>query len=83
MEKSAGDVIILYMCTKNHNYMMYGSWDTECDRQNFFFILGYLWPFYPQQPKKIKNFWKMKKNARDIIILHMCTTNCYHIMYGS
>ena len=54
MEKSAGDVIILYMCTKNHNYMMYGSWDTECDRQNFFFILGYLWPFYPQQPKKIK-----------------------------
>ena len=24
-QKSLGDVIILHMCTKNHNLMMYGS----------------------------------------------------------
>ena len=26
---------ILHMCTKNYNHMMYASWDTEWDRQNF------------------------------------------------
>ena len=32
MENIAGDIIILHMCTKNHDHMMYGSWDTEWDR---------------------------------------------------
>ena len=26
---------ILQMCTINDNHMMYGSWDIECDWQNF------------------------------------------------
>ena len=30
-----GDIIILHNCTTNDNHMMYGSWDTECNRQNF------------------------------------------------
>ena len=34
MKKFAGD-IILHMCTKNHNHIIYSSWDTEWDRQNF------------------------------------------------
>ena len=45
-------------------------------------------PFYPsppvpptKQPKQSK-FWKMKKNPRDII-LHKCTINDNHMMYGS
>ena len=25
MEKASGDVIILHLCTKNHNHMMYAS----------------------------------------------------------
>ena len=29
MKKASGDVIILHMCTKNHNHMMYVSWDME------------------------------------------------------
>ena len=33
--KFAADIIILHICTKNHNKMMYCSWDTEWDRQNF------------------------------------------------
>ena len=35
MKKASGDVTILHICTKNHNHMRYGSWDTEWDRHNF------------------------------------------------
>ena len=34
-KKKSGDMIFVHMCTKNDNHMMYGSWDTEHDRQNF------------------------------------------------
>ena len=43
----SGDVIILHICTKNHNHIMYGSWDIRHDRQSFFVILGYFLLFYP------------------------------------
>ena len=46
-EKASGDVIILHMCTKNHDQMIYASWDKECDRRNFFVILDHFLPFYP------------------------------------
>ena len=36
----------------------------------------------PNNPKN-QNFEKMKKTCGDIIILHLCTTNDDHIMYGS
>ena len=29
MKRSAGDTIILHMCSKNHNHMRYGSPDTD------------------------------------------------------
>ena len=32
-KKTPGDVIILYMCTKNYYHIMYSSWDMVCDRQ--------------------------------------------------
>ena len=32
---------------------------------------------------KNQNFEKMKKTPRDIIILHLCTTNNNHMRYGS
>ena len=35
MKKASGDVIILQMCTKNHDHVIYGSWEMECDRQSF------------------------------------------------
>ena len=140
MKKFAGDIIILHMCNKNHNHMMYGSLDTEWDRQNFlsfwaifcsfsplttwkikivklkkspgniiifhiftindnhydvwflrygakqtevFVILDRFLPFYSPNNPKIQNFGKMKKKPEDIIILHMCTINDSHMMYGS
>ena len=54
MKKVSGDVIILHMCTKNHNHMMYASWDMEYNRQ-FFVILGQFLLFYPTVHPKNKN----------------------------
>ena len=33
MKTTTGDIIILHMCTKNYDQMMYGSWDVVPDRQ--------------------------------------------------
>ena len=83
-KKFAGDIIILHMCNKNHfNHMMYGSWDTERDKQNFV-ILDCFLPFYSTMDLENQNFEKMKKLAGDIIILHMCTKSHFnHMIYGS
>ena len=37
----------------------------------------------PTNNPKNQNFEKMKKTPGDTIILHLCTTNDDHIMYGS
>ena len=61
MKKASGDVINLHLCTKNHNHVMYaswdmecnkhnmtyGSWDMDCDRQNFWSFLAIFGPFTP------------------------------------
>ena len=31
MKKVVEDIIILHICTKNYDQMMYGSWDMVCD----------------------------------------------------
>ena len=31
MRNVAGDIIILHMCSKNHNHLRYSSWDTKWD----------------------------------------------------
>ena len=53
MKKIIGDIIILLMCTKNHNHMMYGSWD-------FLSLLVIFCSFTPRTTRKIKilNNWK-------------------------
>ena len=35
MKKTAGDILILHMCTINDDHMTFGSSDMEHDRQNF------------------------------------------------
>ena len=37
----------------NYNDIMYGSWDMECNRQDFFVVLGHFLPFYPPYNPKI------------------------------
>ena len=58
----------------------YGAQQTE-----FFVILDRFLPFYPPPPygcRKSK-FKKMKKTPGYIIVLHKCTINDNHIVYGS
>ena len=46
MKQFAGDIIVLHMCSKNRNHMMYGYWD----RTNFLTICHFLLFCYPQPP---------------------------------
>ena len=39
MKKSYEDVIILYLCTKNHNHMVYASWNIVATHN-----LPHYWP---------------------------------------
>ena len=84
-KKTPGGLIILNMSTINENHIMYESWDMEHDRQNFFSFWTIFCPFTPPPPNnpENQNFEKMKKNDVDIIILHKCTINDNHMIYGS
>ena len=59
-------------------FLRYGVWWTE-----FFVILNHFLPFYPPNNPKNLNFEKMKETTGDIIILHSCTNNDNHMIYGS
>ena len=48
MKKTAGDIIILLRCPKNHNHTMYGSWDTEGDK--FFLSIWAIFYSLPPSP---------------------------------
>ena len=86
MRNPSGDIITLNVCTINNNHIMYGSWDMDPVTGRFFGHFGLFFallsPPDPHNSKK-QNFEKMKKLAGDIIILHMCTINNNHLMYGS
>ena len=76
--KTPGDIIILHKCAKNHDYMLYCSWDMACDTCNCCFSFwAIFWPFTPLTAQKIKisKKKKKKKTSGDVIILHMCTIN--------
>ena len=66
-------------------WQSYDAWFLRygVQRAEFFVILDCFLPFYPLTTAKKKNFEKLKKASRDIIILHMCTLNNIHMMYGS
>ena len=59
-------------------FLGYGAWQTKC-----LVILDYFLHFYPSNNTKNQNLKKMKEKLGDIIILHMCTINDNHMMYGS
>ena len=67
-----GDIIILHRCNITDNHIMYDSWDTKCDRQNFFVILDHFLLFYPPNNLKNQNFEKMKKS-------HTCEEGGAHL----
>ena len=58
MKKTSGDVIVLHMCTKNPDHMMYGFSDMKRNRQ-FLVILGHFLPFYhTKNPKNQNKTWR-------------------------
>ena len=59
-----GDIIVLHMCTINENYMMYGSRDMECDKQNLFFHFGPYFALLPPYNPENQNFEKLKKKTK-------------------
>ena len=81
-KKTTEHVILLHMCTINQDHMVYGSWDMKFNRQKFFVTLGNFLPFYPRNTLKNENI-KNEKNPGDIIILHKCIKNHYHLLYCS
>ena len=73
LKKTPRDVIILHICTINGNYMIYGSWDMECNRQNVLSFWTVFCPFTPSGSRKPK-FLKYEKNTGT----HYHFTNVYH-----
>ena len=62
-KKTPGDIIILHMCTKNYDQMMYSSWDMVRDRCNCYFSFWAIFcPFIPLTAQKIKILKKWKKH---------------------
>ena len=71
-----------YMYAINEHHMIYGSWNVRCDWQKILsFCVIFCW-FSPLTTWNIK-ILKLKKAPGDIIILHICTINDNHMMYGS
>ena len=83
MKKTPGDIIILQYCTKNHDHVLYCSWNMVCDRCNYFSFWAVFCPFTPLTAGKIKIFKKMKKTPGDIIILHKWAKNHDHMLFCS
>ena len=71
IKKTLGDIIILHMCTKNNNHIIYGFWDMEHDGHNFlsFWIIFCL--FTTLTTQKIKNLKKGKKPWRYYHFTHV------------
>ena len=61
-KKTPEDIIILHMCTKNYDQMMYSSWDMVRDRCNCYFSFWAIFcPFTPLTAQKINILQKWKK----------------------
>ena len=78
MKMSYGDLLILNLCSKKQDHMMYAYSGMECDRHNFLLFEVIFCPFTPLLTPKIKIWKKCKK-----YLLHMCIITQDHIMYCS
>ena len=65
-------VIFMQMCTRNHDHMIYASWDMECNRHNFLPLLGHFLLFYPTFDPENKNL-----ENETLKILSFCTCGSY------
>ena len=69
-----GGIIILHMCTKNHDHMLRYFWDIWCVMDVIvIFHFGLFLPFYPPNIPKNENFKKMKKRKKNTWRYHQFT----------
>ena len=54
MKTNPGDIVILYKCTKNHDHMLYCSWDMAVKDVIIFHFRRFFCPFTPLKAQKIK-----------------------------
>ena len=80
--KTPGGIIILHLCTKKFDDMIYSSW--ECDRLKLV-IMGHFLPFNPLPLSKNPNksgFWKNKKKLLEISF-YTCVPKITIMRYSS
>ena len=71
MKIFAWGIIILHICTKNRNHMMYVSWDTKWDRHNYLSFWAIFNPFLPLTIQNNQNFkikiwsWDLEHNRQN------------------
>ena len=82
--KKCLEILSFYTCmwTINEDHMIYSSWNIRCNRQKYLSFWAICCPFSRLNTWDIK-ILKMKKTSGDIVILHICTINDNHMMYGS
>ena len=71
MKKNPEDIIILHRCTKNHDHMLYCSWNMACDTWHIWFLFFILDYFLPSTAQKIKISKKWNKHL-EISSFHTC-----------
>ena len=69
MKKASENVIILTLCNKKHDKMMYAYSDMECNRHNFLSFQAIFCSFTPLLTPKIK-FWKKCKKHLEILCFY-------------
>ena len=63
MNKMPEDITILNKCTKNHDHMLYCSWDMVCDGCNCYFSFWTIFALLPPNSPKNQKFQKNEKKA--------------------
>ena len=84
MKKMPGDITLLFIHVFQ-KWRSYDTWFLKCKVQQIeiFVIMGHFLPFQPPLTIQKIKILKLKKTPGDIIILHICTINGNHMMYGS
>ena len=82
-KKMSGYIIFLYIHAY-HNWRSYDIWflKYKVQQTQIFIILHHFLSFLPLENLEYQNF-NIKKTPGGIIILHICSINDNHMMYGS
>ena len=63
MRETTGGIIILHNCTKNHDHLLYCSWDMVCDSCDCYFSFWAIFcSFTPLTSQKMKILKQWQKN---------------------